>query len=177
MQYLPNFYEKSTVVQSVMNSIGNEAEACAGMAGKLFYELHAATAERYVDLWEQSVGIPVNTDLTVEERRSRVLARLRQIDATTPERIAAIARSYSRGDVEIVENFSEYIVTIRFVNRIGKPDNMSGLIEQLNQIMPAHLQVNYEYPFRTWGQIADLKNTWEQISAYTWEEIMSKEVL
>lgn len=177
--YQPRYYRKSALMAGL--NAGLEAEFARLLNGvdALAKELNIQTAADYLGLWERSVGLPENPALTAEERRSRVLARLRQVDATTPERISVIVQSYARGDVEVVENFAAYTVMVKFTNRIGKPDNMAGIIEQLERIMPAHLAVTYVYPYRTWDDLQNTGKTWGQLyeAGHTWRDLMEKEAL
>ena len=177
--YLPQYYRRSALMAGISAGLKAEFGRLFGGVDALARELNIKTASDYLGLWERSVGLPENPSLTAEERRSRVLARLRQVDTTTPERIRVIVQSYARGDVEVIENYTAYTVTVKFTNRIGKPDNMAGIIEQLERIMPAHLAVSYVYPYRTWGELKDTGKTWGQLyeAGHTWRDLMEKEAL
>lgn len=177
--YQPRYYRKSALMHGLNAGLEAELLLFVSDVDALADELHISTAVDYLGLWEKSVGLPENPSLTIEERRSRVLARLRQVDTTTPERIRVIVRSYARGDVEVIEDFAAYTVTVKFTNRIGKPDNMAGIIDQLERIMPAHLYVTYVYPYRSWGDLKSTGKTWGQLydAGYTWQDIMEKEDL
>ena len=173
----PLYYKKSALMAGINGGLEGEFGRFHDSIEKLTRELNINTAVECIDLWEQSVGLPVNTDLSIESRRSRVLSRLRQVDTTTPERIKVIVQSYARGDVEVIEDFARYTVEIKFSNRIGKPDNMDGIIEQLDRIMPAHLAVTYIYPYRAWEDLKKNGLTWGQLTAVTWKDVMEKEAL
>lgn len=177
--YQPNYYQKSAFMKALNGAIESEFALLFESREELFRELHIETAEKLLYLWERSVGLTENPPLTLAERRSRVLARFRQLDATTPARVKAIAESYARGEVEIVEDFANYTVIVKFVNRIGKPDNMEGLIKQLRAIMPAHLVVDFVYPYRTWRDVLESGLTWGEIleAGHSWEDLMNKEEL
>ncbi len=178
-KHQPLYYKKSEVMQAINSAFEAELERLKEAAEKITAESNALTTVDRIAAWERSVGLNENSDFPLEQRRSRVVARLRQIGATTKARIKAIAESYARGSVEIIEYSSEYKVVIKFIDRIGKPDNMTGLIEQLKRIIPAHIEVGFEYKYRTWQQVLDTGKTWGQLkdSGYTWNDILSKEAL
>ena len=46
---------------------------------------------------------------------------------------------------------------------------MTDLKLTIEEIKPAHLMVEYEYIYNTWENVGKL--TWNEASAYTWEEI------
>lgn len=178
-KYQPSFYRTSGVMRCINAALEKELERLQAAAESIRTELNISTAVERISDWEASVGLKPNDNLTIESRRSRVLARLRQIGSATKDRIKSIVESYTRGSVEIIENSAEYTVLIRFTDKIGKPDNMDGIIEQLERIMPAHLEVKFEYKYRTWQQVLDSGKTWGEIynSGYTWEDVMNKEEL
>ena len=164
---------------AINNAIEKEFERLQAERDKMKKEAIAETAEDYLVIWERSVALPSDTDLSVSQRQSRVVARLRQMDATTVERVKVIVEAYANGEVEVTENFSEYTVTVSFVGLYGIPDNMDGIIEQLERLMPAHLQVNYNYKWRTWRDVYNTGMTWREIyeAGYTWRDLMEREVL
>ena len=175
----PKFYQKSDFMKALNGALESEFSHLFADIEELLKELRIETSEKLLYLWERSVGLQENPPLSLAERRSRVLARLRQLDATTPARVKAVAESYARGEVELTEDFANYSVTVQFVNRYGKPENMEGLSKQLQSIMPAHIVVNFLYLYRTWDTVLHAGKAWEEIydSGYVWEDLMIKEVL
>lgn len=177
--YQPQFYKNSEFMAVINNAVEAELERLQAERDKMKKEAIAETAEDYLEVWERSVALPSDTDLSVSQRQSRVVARLRQMDTTTVERVKIIVEAYANGEVEVTENFSEYTVTVEFVGLLGRPDNMEGIIEQLNRLIPAHLQVNYSYKWRTWGDVLNSGKTWGELvdAGYTWRDLMEREVL
>lgn len=177
--YQPAYYKKSELTRCLNAALEAEMRRLFAYADDMAAEARVETSVNWLGVWERSVGLPADTDLTIEQRRSRVLAKLRQMDTTTVERIKIIASSYARGEVEVIEDYTKYTVIINFVSVIGKPDNMDGLIEQLRRIMPAHLAVNYVYKYRTWGEVLNTGKTWRELyeAGRTWKDIMEKEAL
>ena len=178
-KYQPQFYKDSEFIKAINSAIEAEfvrlKEACV----KMLSEAVAKTAVEWLPVWEQSVGLPVGSGLTVSRRQSRVLARLRQMDATTKERIKIIVESYTNGEAEITELFDKYTVLIYFVGSMGIPENMNGIIEQLDRLMPAHLATDYQYKWRTWADVLNSGKTWGELlnAGYTWRDLMEREVL
>lgn len=177
--YQPKYYSKSAYMQAINRALEEELSRLVETIDAMLSELRVETANQWLHLWERSVKLPENPNLTLEQRRSRVLARLRQLEASTPARIKAIAESYARGEVELLEDFANYVLTVQFVNRIGKPDNMEGLSAQLRTLLPAHLEVEFVYPFRTWDAVSETGKTWGEIAdaGLTWDDLMNGGVL
>ena len=94
---------------------------------------------------EQLYGInPIN--MTLEERRTNVLAKSRGGQGCTPELIKLSALAYGH-KVEIIENFADYDFVIRFIDEIGIPSNMTDVRAVMNELKPAHLQVYFRFKY------------------------------
>lgn len=178
-KYQPIYYKKSELIRAVNSALNAEFLRLESAAESISKELDIFTTDERIEDWEDSVGLKHNSNLTLEQRRSRVLARYRQTGATTKARVWAIVEAYARGKVEIIENSSEYTVLIRFIDIIGEPDNMAGITAQLKQIMPAHLKIVFEYKYRTWQDVLNSGKTWGELysAGYTWNDILNKEEL
>lgn len=178
-KHQPLYYKKSKIMQAIDGALDTEFDRLKAAAADISLESNIQTTNDWISVWESSVGLSHNTELTLEQRRSRVLARYRQVGSTTKARVVAIVESYSRGNVEIVENSAEYTITIKFIDTVGKPDNMDGVIEQLKRIIPAHIAVNFEYKYRTWREVLASGKTWRELkdAGYTWNDILNKEDL
>ena len=87
----------------------------------------------------------------------------------TKQMIENVAKSYSNGEVEVIENIADYSFKVKFVGSKGIPDNMADLTLTINEIKPAHLSFCFEYTYNTWNDIADM--TWDEASVYTWEQL------
>lgn len=178
-KYRPKFYKDSKLMQALDSVIETELERLNEACASMVKEVNISTADEWLFVWERSVALVSGGGLTAAQRRSRVLARLRQLDATTAERIKIIAESFVNGEAEVTEIFSDYTVLIEFVGVLGVPDNMEGLTEQLNRLMPAHIASTYRYKWRTWGELLDSGKTWGELlsAGYTWRDLMEREVL
>lgn len=178
-KYQPVYYKKSELMKTINNALEKEFDRLKAASEKISDESNIMTSTEWIEEWERSVGIETNINLTLTQRRSRVLSRYRQIGATTKDRVKAIVEAYTRGSVDIIENSANYTVLIEFTDIIGKPDNMEGIIEQLKTIMPAHLAVEFKYKYRTWRDVLNTGKTWRELfdAGYTWNDILNKEEL
>lgn len=96
---------------------------------------------------EAVMGLPVNSEDTLEDRRSRIIAKLLGQGTVTPALLRHVAASFTNGDVEIIEHPEEYSFDVRFISVLGTPPNMANLTAALNEIKPAHLVYRYLYRY------------------------------
>lgn len=76
-------------------------------------------------------------------------------------------------NAEVSETEDPGVVEVRFPDVPGIPDGFAQLRKIIEDILPAHLQVNYVYWYITWQMMEDRFPTWGDIEAggYTWEQL------
>lgn len=175
----PKFYRKSDFMANINSAIEGEFMSLLEYIENARAEMRVSSATDMIEEWETSVALAHMSALTLSQRRSRVLARRRQLSTTTVERIKAIISSYVGGTAEVIEKYAENTLMIEFVDIVGVPDNMNGLMEQLRRIVPAHLLLEYNYKWCTWRDVLNSGMTWGDIknTGATWQDVKESEVL
>ncbi len=132
-------------------------------------ELFAASAEKWLPLWEAAYGIPSDEGKSLADRRSRLLSKLRGAGTTTPEQIRQAVSAFANSDCEIIERAADYAFDIRFVGVYGIPPNIADVKAAVEEIKPAHLAYQLLYVFHCWQDYA--AQTWSSASTKTWAEM------
>lgn len=132
-------------------------------------ELFAATADKWLPLWEAAYGIPSEPDKSLSDRRSRLMSKLRGASTTTKSQIQQVVASFANSDCEIIEHPGEYSFDIKFVGTIGIPPNIADVKAAVEEIKPAHLAYQLLYIFHCWQDYA--AQTWSSASTKTWAEM------
>lgn len=130
------------------------------------------TATSLLSRYEKIYGIQVDVNKSDEFRRERIRAKIRGIGTVTKKMIKDTARSYSNGEVEVIEDPANYKFIIKFVGTKGIPANMADLTLTIEEIKPAHLSFEFVYTYNTWNDVSGM--TWNEASAYTWEELRTR---
>ena len=122
--------------------------------------------------WETILHLPSHSALPVQQRRERIVSKLRGIGTVTVGLIRNVAESYAYGAVLVTERPAAHEVQVTFIDERGIPLNLNDLKAAIDQIIPAHLAIAYEFTFTTWGEIA-LAYTWGTLagSGLTWEQL------
>lgn len=169
--YLPKYERQSEVIENIFNSIRIELENLGSDIELINRNLLINTAIEKLSLYERDLGIRTQTQLTNKQRREQIISRnIASFDQTTEETIKAVCRAYSNGEVEIRNTKTDGMYEIFFVGTLGIPDNMEGLKQSLDVIVPAHLGFSFEYKFNTWDAIKTLK--WgSDVENMTWAEL------
>ena len=174
IKHLPKYERTNRLINEILRAIAIELDQITVNTEQNYSELFIDTAIRALSIHERDLGIQ-NTILTDKQRRELIMAHYRAtLEQTTDETIKNVAAAFSNGEVEINPTDTDGLFEIKFVGSVGIPDNMQGLMNTLDVVLPAHLGVIYTYVYNTWGDISHL--TWGQAASYTWDELLNEDV-
>ncbi len=165
LDYIPLY---SAHPESAAMQAGYQA-ACEGLWAdlkNLYGEGFIDTARRSLTEWEALYGLEIREDSSPERRRERVRARMRGSGTTTVALIESVARSFSNGEVTVIEHNSEYYFEVVFVSQQGRPPGLDALKEAVEDVKPAHLGVIYTFTMVTHGAIRRAPYTHAELAAY-----------
>lgn len=175
IKHLPKYERSNALITEILRVIAIELNELNNKVDQSYSELFIDTAIRALELHERDLNIEKGT-LTIQQRRELITANYRAIlEQTTDETIKNVASAFSNGEVEINPTDTDGVFEIKFVSVIGIPDNMQGLMNTLDVILPAHLDVIYTYTYNTWDDLS--VKTWDELSVYTWDELFSEDVI
>lgn len=124
--------------------------------------------------WENELNIIVDETDSYENRRSRCFAQIRGTGNCTIDYMKQVALSYQCGDIEIIEDFENYRFTVKFVNKRGIPEKIDDLKKTLRLISPAHLDIEYEFNYLTWGELKEYR--YGELLMFSWQEILEGKI-
>ena len=91
-RYLPSFIVKGNILKDIFESQQAEVDLLNNNIQDLIDNLFVETATWSLENWEKKYNIPIDLDDTLENRRSRILARMvSKGQPCTKETIEAIA--------------------------------------------------------------------------------------
>ena len=169
MALLPGFYDANETMIRLQSILSSETESLETGLSQTISECFVSTASAMLSRYESIYGLEVDVSKSNMVRRERIKSKIAGAGTTTKQMIINTARSYSNGEVEVIEDNPNSRFTIKFVGTLGIPGNLTDLKLTIEEIKPAHLAVTYEYVYNTWGNVNAL--TWEQAETYTWEQI------
>ncbi|MBY7736866.1 putative phage tail protein [Paenibacillus polymyxa] len=134
--YLPAYYENSRVMHVNMDVKGSELDSLYLALDETLAQFFVRTATWALESWEMELGIPVDLEKPLEQRRSVVESKLRGSGKFSGDLIRKIMNSFGvEGEVDF--HPTEYKFGLSFENRI--PENMIDFKKIIEDIKPAHL--------------------------------------
>lgn len=172
LEHLPIFYHNSNVIRSFMESNSIEVDTLKAYIEDLSENLYVKTATWGLDLFEEELGLVTDKSISYKERRERILAKKRGNGSTTKAMIKNTAEAFSGGEVEVIENFSDYSFIVKFVGVKGIPKNLALFKKMIEEIKPAHLNYELAFTYTVWSMVMAATNTWDDFSNKTWVDLM-----
>lgn len=142
LSYMPKYYKKSKVVENINNANSIELTTLDGKIEDVLNQFFLLDADSSIERWEKEFGIKIVKTQSLEERRNRVLAKLRGQGTSTVQTIKNMALSYVE-NADVIENNSDYSFMVSLTSHNGFPYELKGLYETIDELKPAHLQANY----------------------------------
>lgn len=173
MKYLPPYWHEIQEMKELQKTAGEEIGNSKYWVDDLLKQCFIQTATWGLDQWERELGLATDPNKSYGHRREVIWAKLRGAGTTTKAMIKNAAMAFSGGEVDVQEYPTEYRFVVRFIGVKGIPPNMSGLIQTLNEIKPAHLSYTFQYTYTVWNMIAKL--TWNKAAQRTWNELKTYE--
>ena len=125
--------------------------------------------------WENSLEIDVPENSTVEERRNVIIAKIRGQNKFNVSNIKSIVKTFTGGDAEVT--IADGVISVKVLPpNNGQLYNQSALVWELKNKIPAHMQLNIERYYSTWGDVKNNETSWQSIrSGYTnWDALKDK---
>lgn len=143
---LPERYLASPEVGAATGIIWVLGEVFRARALDWLAQLTIDTATWGIVYWEREYGVTPQATDTLDDRRSRVKAKLRAPQTVTAAMLENLTDSYINGQSTVTELPREHKVQIRFNGDYGVPANLESLTAALLEVLPSH--VVYEYLYR-----------------------------
>lgn len=169
---MPDYYGPSKVMRGIQATKAAEYDRIAARQADLKLQLHPSTATWGLKYYEEALGIITNEADSYDVRRSRVIAKRRSPGNFSAQLLKNVAEAFSNGEVDVDINFTTGQITVTFVGARGIPPNLDDLKEQIENIVHAHLGVDYAFTYLTWDETDAKGLTWDETDALnlTWDE-------
>lgn len=177
--YLPGYYDGEPVMVELLQTEGEEFDLIRLAITEMLDQFFAVTATWALDRWEEELGLVVPAGLTDADRRERIVSKLRGFGTATKEVVRSVAEAYAFGEVS-VEDINDnpaaalpnYTIRVKFISDKGIPNNLADTQRAVREVVPAHLDIIWEFTYNTWDEIDAQNWTWDQVDLMnlTWDQ-------
>lgn len=157
MRHMPKYYRGILEIETLQKAINDELEIMDAISKDVLDQFFIYTATWSLPIWEKIFGLTVGDKTSnIQERRENLISKLRSYGTTTKEMIARVAKTFTNGEIEVVEDNSNYAFKILFTSIVGIPKNIENFKAVIEVIKPAHLNFSIEFRYNTHNQVAYL---------------------
>jgi Uncharacterised protein conserved in bacteria (DUF2313) len=173
--YMPKEYEDYRESRAIVQSEAVEFEALHADIADVLAQFFIDTATWGLSNWESLVGVTVDESKPLSQRRSVVKSKLRGVGTVTVGLIKNVAESWYGGEVEVTEQSALYTVTVEFVSSYGVPENLADVEKALLDIIPAHLELAFEFRYVTYDAMKTQYASYDAVVAttFTYDEMIT----
>lgn len=169
IDYVSPIYGESYVALWIFEVIGIVLSEAAGLAEKLRFEANPITTELLMDQWEDQYGLYRDSSLTMEQRRARLLDKIRYRAPANPKRLAAAMATVLGVPVEITERVAKNTFQVDILDAVGDFRKLMRAIEVLEAKKPTHLIYNVAQNSRVDESVVKLALATVQAESYQLE--------
>ncbi|WP_433617399.1 YmfQ family protein [Paenibacillus cellulositrophicus] len=145
--YLPAYYEFSRVIRADVDAKGAEMDALYSALNETLEQFFVRTATWGLERWEAELGISIDRNKPIEQRRSLVESKLRGAGTFSGRLVKNVAEAYDGGKIDVSFQPAEWSFSVKFLDTVGVPPNLDDLKRVIEEIKPAHLAVKYEFKY------------------------------
>lgn len=157
MRHMPKYYRDILEIEELQNAIDLQLDELDIISNEVLKQFFIYTATWSLPIWERIFGLTIgDTTTNLKERRENIISKLRSYGTTTKEMIARVAKAFTNGEIEVIEDNPNYAFTIKFTSIVGIPDNLENFKKVVATIKSAHLNFNVEFRYKTHNQIGYL---------------------
>ncbi len=157
MRHMPKYYRGILEVTLLQEIIEKELDTVDLISKDVLNQFFIYTATWSLPIWERIFGLSVGDKTSnIEERRENLISKLRSYGTTTKEMIARVAKTFTNGEIEVIEDNPNYSFKIFFTSIVGIPKNIENFKAVIEVIKPAHLNFSIDFRYNTHNQVAYL---------------------
>lgn len=137
VDYISPIYGNSYVALWILQAAGTIMGEVYNVAEQLKYETNPATSSLLLDYFERQYAIPMDTSLTKEQRRERIIGKIQFRGPCNPVRLGnSISGALGGVPVDIIENTAKNTFLVQIWDVVP---SLKPAISVLESRKPAHL--------------------------------------
>ena len=178
LNYYPEIIKAIKDFQELIKVQSFEVEEMHEELAKILTNAYVSTAdESNLAKWEKFLGItPLeqgedDLETWISDRRETILARLYHTEKMNSKSIEDVVKIFTGGQVK--SYFRDGVIYVLISPpRGGKKYKFENVEQELQKKTPAHLILNVQQNYRTWGEVKNTHVTWKGVfDVSNWEEV------
>lgn len=154
---MPPFWRDDAKLAALLGAVNAAVSDYLTDAQALLQSGAASTAdEPWIAQWERLYLSPPADGMSVPDRRSAIMAKMRAGGICSPWKLHELAAAYYSGEIEITEDPENSTVTIEFIGQQGTPPFIAAMRAEIAAVLPVHLTARYKYKYLSIAEVKGL---------------------
>ncbi len=172
---LPKKVTKIPQMKELLQTEQTELDLICSYIEELKKELNINSCTNLIDRYERIFNLNANSSDSLEERRTKIIAKLNARGMTTVESIEEIAELLTECKCTVTEDYGNYqfIVNIEFLPS-EESKKLKYLLVQIDEVKPAHLNCVIHLVYNVYGTFKPFMN--KELKMFTLKELREKEI-
>lgn len=173
LSYYPYVIRKLQEYQVLIYTLGFEIDFLLSEVTLVLNDSYLLSmGEERLTQWEKALGVEINSEYSLEDRREVVIARLQNFYKLNTNAIADIVRVFTNNEaITYFENSCIYVKIL--VPADNKQYRFESVEKELLRRIPAHLKLSVTRNYASWQEIKNNFETWQTVqdNFKTWEDV------
>jgi hypothetical protein len=148
---LPPLYDSILEMRIIAQVEGDQVDQLRDDIADQLKQRFVSTATWDLPAWEVELGIVPPTGQPIEQRRAVIRSKMRGIGKFSGQLLKNVAEAYDNGTVDVAFDPSTGTFTVTFVSTWGIPPNLAHTMAAIEEIVPAHLIVDFAFTYLSFG--------------------------
>ena len=136
------FYDRSYLALWLFEVMGREWDEMRAWSEELKKEIFVQTCTWSIDIWEWVYGFEPDETMTLEERRQRILNRVRGVRPINPEVLRLGVEELAKADTEVHDFVGPYRFEV-IIHPKNSPIPFDKILKYLRDTKPSHLSYDF----------------------------------
>lgn len=163
--YLPRYYDDFKDVMAAIQAEASDFTRIQAKLRELLDQFYVESATFGLDRWESVVGIEWIPQRSEISRRHFIEAKLRGVGTVTLSMLNDTVNAFY--GFETTELPTENAVNFKLISRRGIPKNLEDIQAAVNDVIPAHIEPQYEFTYLPWSELESSGMRWADAENYT----------
>jgi hypothetical protein len=151
LRALPAFYDSILEMRVILEAEGEQFDQLRIDLEEQLNQRFASTATWDLPAWEEELGIVPPAGQSISERRAVIRSKMRGIGKFSGRLIKNVVEAYDNGVVDVAFDPPTGTFTVTFVSTWGIPPNYADAVRLVEEIIPAHLLVEFAFTYLSFG--------------------------
>ena len=136
--YISPIYGNARVCLLLFNAIGIELQEMNEWADEIILQIHPQTATWAIPLWEQEYGILPDKNISLSQRRDRILKKMKSRAPMNPKKMEKVVQLSTGYSVRVDENTGKNKFAVA-ISALPGNEITQAVMKVVDQVKPAHL--------------------------------------